>query len=155
MTFTLTSAAFDNGAPIPKKYTGDGEDVSPPLSWSDVPEEAKQLVIICDDPDAPTKEPWVHWVIYNIPAELGGLPEGIPADEEPKDVPGALQGNNTWPTIGYRGPAPPSGTHRYFFKAYAVPAGLFSKPGLDKKAVLAAIDGKVIAQAELLGTYKR
>ena len=96
MTITITNDAFEDGKSIPKKYTGDGEDCSPPLTWSGVPSGAKQLALICDDPDAPSPEPWVHWVIYHLPADLTSLPEGIPADERLEQPPGALQGANSW-----------------------------------------------------------
>ncbi len=160
MTFLLTSPAFADGDPIPSEYTSDGRDISPPLSWSGLPEGTKELVVICDDPDAPTEEPWVHWVIYNIPAGLGSLPEGIPREARVQDIPGVLQGKNSWKigqTIGYRGPAPPSGSglHHYHFTAYAIPAKLIAEPGMDKDVVLQGIDAQVMAETELVGTYER
>ena len=113
MTIEITSPAFKEGETIPKKYTGEGADVSPPLAWTGVPENAKELVLICDDPNAPTAEPWVHWVIYKIPADVKGLKEGVPQKPRLTDPPGALQGKNSWPTgqknIGYRGPYPAAG----------------------------------------------
>lgn len=160
MTIEVTSTAFLNGGAIPKKYTGEGPDVSPPLTWSGVPEKAKELVLICDDPDAPTPEPWVHWVIYKIPAATKGLPEGVPRDAQLKDPPGALQGKNSWPpseAIGYRGPLPPPGhgVHHYYFRVYAVDTEMEKKPGLSKSAVLAAMRGHVLAEGVLMGTYER
>ena len=160
MTMNLTSAAFSEGQPIPRKYTGDGHDVSPPLSWSNVPEGTKEFVLICDDPDAPTREPWVHWVIYKIPANVTSLPEGVPKKENLEEPAGALQGKNSWPsgqTIGYRGPAPPPGhgTHHYHFKLYALDTELDVPPGLDKNLLLKAMEGHVIGRGELVGTYER
>jgi len=156
---SVSSTAFQQGKPIPKKYTADGEDVSPPLAWSGLPAGTKQLALICDDPDAPRTEPWVHWVIYAVPPETGSLPEGLPRSERLANPPGALQGRNSWPTdnLGYRGPAPPRahGPHRYFFKLYALDTALALKPGLSKDELLAAIKGHVLAEGQLLGTYDR
>ena len=159
----LQSSAFSNGQPIPARYTADGADVSPPLSWSGLPEGTKQLALICDDPDAPDPanpgdEPWVHWVIYKIPPDVTALPEGIPQEARPDVLPGAIQGRNDWPdgeNVGYRGPAPPIGEHRYVFTLYALDAELDVQTGLDKPALLAAIAGRVLAKAELTGTYAR
>ena len=141
MTVQITSSAFAQGHAIPKKYTGEGSDVSPPLSWSAIPEGTKELALICDDPDAPTAEPWVHWVIYKIPADVKGLPEGVPRKSRLKEPHGAVQGRNSWPpseAIGYRGPFPPPGhgVHHYYFKLYALDAALTEEPGLDKKALM-------------------
>ena len=159
MTFTVTSTAFDAGQPIPQKYTGDGEDRSPPFSWSGVPEGSKLLALICDDPDAPIAEPWVHWVIYNLPAELTSLSEGIAPIERLEDPAGALQGANSWTsgqTIGYRGPAPPPGKpHRYYFRLYALDAELDLEPGLSKNNLLEAMNGHILAEGQLMGTYQR
>ena len=160
MKIEVTSTAFAQGQPIPKRHTGEGEDLSPPLSWSRVPEEAKEFVLICDDPDAPTAEPWVHWVIYKIPAGKTGLPEGIGKKRRLTDPPGALQGKNSWPdgqTVGYRGPMPPPGhgRHRYFFKLYALEAKMVVEPGLSKNALLQEIQGHVLAEGQLMGTYER
>ncbi len=160
MEIELTSTAFAQGQPIPKRYTGEGEDVSPPLAWKDVPQGAKELVLICDDPDAPTAQPWVHWVIYKIPAGTPGLAEGIGKKARLTDPPGALQGKNSWPagqTVGYRGPMPPpgNGRHRYFFKLYALEAKMVVEPGLDKDTLLQEIQGHVLAEGQLMGTYER
>jgi Raf kinase inhibitor-like YbhB/YbcL family protein len=151
------SPAFKEGQPIPVKYTGDGEDVSPELVWSGLPKGTKELALIVDDPDAPVSEPWVHWVIYNIPASVSGLPEGVPPTPTLAQPPGTLQGTNTWGTIGYRGPAPPKGhgKHHYHFKLYALDAPLSAGPGLDKKALLDAMSGHVLSHRELVGTYQR
>jgi len=160
MNIELSSTAFAQGQPIPDQYTGVGQDISPPLSWSGVPQDAKELVLICDDPDAPSKEPWVHWVIYKIPAGVTGLPAAIPPDKRLKNPPGALQGKNSWPmgqTIGYRGPMPPpgSGPHRYYFRLYALEAKLPVESGLSKKTLLQEIEGHVLAEGQLMGTYQR
>ena len=160
MTMEVTSSAFVQGHPIPKKYTGEGADVSPPLAWSDIPAETKELVLICDDPDAPTNEPWVHWVLYKLPANTTNLPEGIPRKSRLKSPPGALQGKNSWPpaeAIGYRGPMPPKGhgVHHYYFKLYALNIPLNLEPGLEKKAIVQAISDHIIAEGALMGTYER
>ena len=156
MTITVTSTAFEPGKSIPKKYSGDGDDVSPPLAWSKVPEGTKELVLICDDPDAPVGT-WTHWVLYKIPADTTSLPEGLPREKTLKTPAGAVQGVNSWPSdnLGYRGPKPPSGTHRYFFRLYALDAPVTLPPGADKKALTAAIKDHVLAGGELMGTYKR
>jgi Raf kinase inhibitor-like YbhB/YbcL family protein len=157
MKITLTSTAFAHNQPIPRRHTGDGEDRSPPLSWSGVPERTRELALICDDPDAPTPQPWVHWVIYKIPATATALPEGIPAAAALTSPAGALQGKNTWGTIGYRGPAPPRGhgVHHYHFRLYALAAPLEAPPGLEKEALLAKMKDLVLAEGELIGTYQR
>lgn len=157
MKLSIESAAFAEGQPIPRKHTGDGEDVSPALSWSGVPAGAKELALICDDPDAPTPQPWVHWVIYQIPADAKGLPEGVAAKAEPTAAAGAIQGKNSWGGVGYRGPAPPRGhgVHHYHFKLYALSDALGLKAGADKKALLTAMKGRIAAQGELVGTYQR
>jgi len=149
----LKSPAFANGKPIPARHTGDGEDASPPLQWSGVPAQAASLVIICEDPDAPSGT-FVHWLIYDIPAKEKGLPEAVPRDE--KLANGACQGTNDFGRFGYLGPSPPSGpVHHYHFKLYALskPTGL--KPGASKGDLMAAMKGKVLASAELIGTYRR
>ncbi len=159
MKIKLTSSAFEEGSPIPKKHTGEGEDLSPALVWSGVPEGTKQLALICDDPDAPRKDPWVHWVIYNIPADAKGLPEGVEAAAKPKHPAGSAQGKNSWPdgeNLGYRGPMPPPGKpHRYFFKLYALDQALDAKPELTKEELLSKISGHVLAEGQLMGTYQR
>jgi Raf kinase inhibitor-like YbhB/YbcL family protein len=156
MTVQVASSAFTQGHPIPKKYTGEGADVSPPLSWSGVPDGTKELALICDDPDAPNGD-WVHWVIYKIPASAKGLPEGVPPRSRLKEPHGAVQGENSWPATGYRGPMPPPGhgVHHYYFKLYALDATLDVEPGLDKKAIMSKIGDHIIAEGVLMGTYQR
>lgn len=160
MAMQITSTAFSEGSAIPRKYTGEGQDLSPPLSWSGVPADAQELALICDDPDAPTAEPWVHWVIYKIPTSATGLPEGVPKTLQLKQPPGAVQGRNSWPegeNIGYGGPMPPKGhgRHRYYFRLYALRAPLTVQAGLSKKELLAAMAGQVLEEAQLMGTYQR
>jgi Raf kinase inhibitor-like YbhB/YbcL family protein len=156
MALTLKSSAFDNGGEIPSRYTCEGEDVSPSLVWTDVPETARSLVLIIDDPDAPDpkapKMTWVHWVLYNIPPDVTGLPEGV----VPSNLsPGMMEGLNDWKRIGYGGPCPPIGRHRYFHKLYALDTVLEVMNTPIKAKVEAAMKGHVIAQAELMGTYKK
>jgi Raf kinase inhibitor-like YbhB/YbcL family protein len=157
MTLIVKSAAFTAGQPIPRRHTGDGEDLSPALSWSGLPSTARELALIADDPDAPTSEPWVHWVVYTMPATLDGLPEGVPPIPHPASPAGVAQGRNSWKAAGYRGPAPPKGhgVHRYFFKLYALDRTLELPEGLDKAGLEKAMKGHILAQAELMGTYER
>ena len=160
MSIEVSSTAFQTNQWIPKKYSGEGVDVSPPLAWTGLPAGTRELALICDDPDAPTPEPWVHWVIYKIPADAQGLAENVPPEARPASPAGAMQGKNSWPsgrTIGYRGPMPPPGhgRHRYFFKLYALDAVLGLKPGITKDQLLKAMKGHVLAEAQLMGTYKR
>ncbi len=157
MRMMIKSDAFRALQPIPVKHTEDGDDVSPALSWSNVPPLAKELALICDDPDAPTEEPWVHWLIYKIPATATGLAENIQKSERLPPPLKSLQGKNSWHTIGYRGPAPPKGhgVHHYHFKLYALSTPLSLGPGADKAALLKAMSGSILAEAELVGTYER
>jgi Raf kinase inhibitor-like YbhB/YbcL family protein len=160
VSIEISSSAFSEGRPIPVKYTGEGQDLSPPLTWSGVPDGARQLALICDDPDAPMAEPWVHWVIYRLAADATALPEGVAKTAEPDEPAGAVQGANSWPqgeNIGYGGPMPPPGhgTHHYFFKLYALDVELTAGPGLDKPGLLAAMKGHVIGEGQLMGTYER
>jgi Raf kinase inhibitor-like YbhB/YbcL family protein len=160
----LTSSEFASGAKLDAKYTVEGHDISPPLSWSDAPLNTKSFALICDDPDAPSPQrpaaqPWVHWVMFNIPADRAELPAGIGQTLQPDEVPGARQGKNSWPSNnhGYRGPAPPpgSGQHRYFFKLHALDTILELPEGATKQQLLKAMSGHVLAEAELIGTYER
>jgi Raf kinase inhibitor-like YbhB/YbcL family protein len=160
MTIELASGAFKSGAEIPRKYTEDGKDVSPPLRWDKSPAGTKEFALICDDPDAPGPEPWVHWVLYKLPADVRELPEDLPADARLESPRGALQGLNSWKsgrTIGYRGPAPPRerGAHHYRFRLYALDALLNIEAKGDKKALLSAMKGHILAEGELVGTYQR
>lgn len=169
---TLTSPAFEDGQPIPRRHTGEGEDFSPPLRWSNLPAGTVQLAVIMEDPDAPTPQPWVHWVIYCLPPEtqvadaaqempqpLSGLPEGLPREPRLESPPGAMQGVNSWPldNIGYRGPMPPPGhgEHRYHFRLYALDMALDVEPGLSGDELLTAMAGHVLGTALLTGTYER
>jgi len=153
----VQSQAFSQNQPIPKKHTGEGEDISPPLSWSGLPQGTQEIALITDDPDAPVAEPWVHWLIYKIPPQTQGLSEGIETTEKVSDPAGALQGENTGGTIGYHGPMPPRGhgVHHYHFKVYALDTALNLKSGIDKKALLKAMAGHILAEGELVGTYQR
>jgi hypothetical protein len=154
---SIQTSAFAAGAAIPKRFTEDGQDLSPALTWAGLPAGTKELAMIVDDPDAPRPQPWVHWVIYGIPADAPGLAEGIATSARPAAPAGACQGKNSWGTLGYRGPAPPKGhgTHHYHFRLYALDAPLNLPPGADKPAVLAATAGHVLAEGELTGTYSR
>ena len=149
MTIEVSSPAFEPGGPIPRKYAGEGQDVSPTLSWSGLPEETKEIALICDDPDAPRPKPWVHWVVYKIPADRAGLPEG--------SVQGAIEGENDFGVTGYGGPMPPKGhgVHHYHFKVYALDTELEAAAGLTKDQLLEAMEGHVLAEGELVGTYER
>jgi len=153
MTLQLTSSGFGEGQTIPKEYTGDGSDLSPPLAWSDPPDGTVSFALICDDPDAPRRT-WVHWVLFNLPGDLRGLEEGIaPAGTL---AGGGTQGKNDFGTLGYGGPAPPRGKpHRYSFKLYALDALLTLRAGATKDQLLEAIKDHVLAETHLLGKYQR
>jgi hypothetical protein len=148
----ITSSAFTEGSMIPAKYTCDGKDISPPLEWKNAPAGTKSFALISDDPDAPVGT-WVHWVAYNIPANITKLDEDVKPEKEFKD--GMRQGSNSWPRIGYGVPCPPSSTHRYYFKLYALDTVLDMKPAATKAEVLHAMKGHVLAEAQLMGKYKR
>jgi Raf kinase inhibitor-like YbhB/YbcL family protein len=148
----ITSSAFTEGNMITAKYTCDGRDISPPLEWKDVPDGAKSFALISDDPDAPVGT-WVHWVIYNIPPNVTKFDENMPREKEFKN--GMRQGSNDWPKIGYGGPCPPSGTHRYYFKLYALDTMLGLKPGATKAQLVQAMKGHTLAEAQLMGKYSR
>ena len=148
----LTSTAFKEGEPIPRAYTCDGPNVSPALEWSGVPKSAKTLAIICDDPDAPSGT-WVHWVLYNLPAENIGLVENTPATESLRA--GGFQGKNDFEKIGYGGPCPPSGTHRYNFKIFALDRDLDLVAGSKRAQLDAAMKGHILAQGQLMGRYSK
>ena len=148
----LTSVAFQQGQPIPRQYTCDGINVSPPLEWSGVPKSARTIAIIADDPDAPSGT-WVHWVLYNLPADNIGVVENVPSTETLKA--GAFQGKNDFGKIGYGGPCPPSGTHRYFFKVYALDSDVPLTAGATKADLEKAMSGHIVLQGQLMGTYRR
>ncbi|MFA7269628.1 MAG: YbhB/YbcL family Raf kinase inhibitor-like protein [Sterolibacterium sp.] len=152
----LTSSAFSHNGMIPARYTCDGQNVSPPLSWSDLPAGTKSLLLIVDDPDAPDpsapKMTWVHWLVYNLPPSLSGLPEGASTNALPAVT---LQGLNDWQRAGYGGPCPPIGTHRYFHKLYSLDTLLPDSKNLSKAALEKAMQGHVIAHTELIGRYHR
>src|SRR5262245_14251468 len=153
-TMQITSTAFHDGDTIPQKYTGDGEDASPPLSWTGAPDGTKSYALICDDPDAPRAKPWVHWVLYNLPADKHALAVAIPAKEDIPSV--ARQGKNDFGNIVYGGPAPPPGKpHRYFFKVYALNTTTDLAAGASKDQLEKAIKGHVLAHGQLMGTYGR
>jgi Raf kinase inhibitor-like YbhB/YbcL family protein len=149
----LTSAAFEQGAEIPSHYTSDGENVSPELSWKDAPAKTKSFVLVVHDPDAPRPGGFTHWVLYNIPAEAVHIEENIPDEQQ---IPGlGMQGKNDAGKIGYVGPAPPSGMHRYFFRLFAIDQMLDLPTGATHKQLSAAVKGHILAQAELMGTYEK
>lgn len=156
-TMQVTSEAFEQHQPIPVKYTGDDVDISPPITWSNAPAGTREFALIMDDPDAPRPEPWVHWLIYKLPGEVTRLEQNIPTDSKLDDPPGVMQGVNSWDQYGYGGPQPPKGhgVHHYHFKVYALDAPLEVKPGLTKDELLVAMEGHVIGQGELIGTYER
>jgi Raf kinase inhibitor-like YbhB/YbcL family protein len=146
MTIQLTSSAFQEGGAIPKKYTCDGQNISPQLDWSGLPAQAKSLVLVVDDPDAPGGT-FVHWVLYGLPADLKSLPEGAST---------GVQGVNDFRKNGYGGPCPPKGNpHRYYFKLYALDMDLSLKPGASKADVEKAVRGHILAQGQLMGKYGR
>ncbi len=152
-TMQLTSTAFADGQTIPKKYTADGEDVSPPLRWSGAPEGTRSLALICDDPDAP-RGTWVHWVLYGLSPDTRELTEGVPPD--PDLAAGARQGVNDFRRTGYGGPSPPPGKpHRYFFKLYALDSVPDLKAGATKAQLVGAMKGHVVGEGQLVGTYGR
>jgi Raf kinase inhibitor-like YbhB/YbcL family protein len=152
MTYQLESSAFSHGDPIPKVYSCDGENVSPPLTWGEPPAGAEALVLIMDDPDAPSGD-FVHWVLYGLPAQAGSLPQGVAAEENRSD--GSRHGTNGRGQLGYTGPCPPGGTHRYFFRLHAVDGQVDLPAGQSKQAILRYIEGHILATAELMGTYSR
>jgi Raf kinase inhibitor-like YbhB/YbcL family protein len=148
MKIQVASTAFAEGQPIPQKYTGDGDDVSPPLTWSEPPAGTKSFALICDDPDAP-RGTWVHWVLFNLPPTLRGLSEGASSGT-------AIDGVSDFGEVGYGGPAPPKGKpHRYYFKVYALDTTLNLPAGASKADVMSACKGHILSEGELMGTYQR
>jgi Raf kinase inhibitor-like YbhB/YbcL family protein len=152
MGIELTSKAFKNGEMIPKVYTCDGEDMSPALSWGSVPEGSESISIICDDPDSPIGT-WVHWVVYNIPPDIRELKENITPERQIEN--GGIQGMNDFKKIGYGGPCPHSGTHRYFFKIYALDTKVELEPGATKSHLLISMEGHILDKGDLMGKYSR
>ena len=152
MEIKVTSTAFKHGGMIPAEYTCDGANVSPALKWDSAPEGTKTIALISDDPDAPMGT-WVHWVLYNLPPEKRELPENFPEDETLPD--GTRQGMTDFGKAGYGGPCPPSGTHRYYFKIYALDSMIDSATVLDKKALLEKMKGHILAEGQLMGRYKK
>jgi Raf kinase inhibitor-like YbhB/YbcL family protein len=156
MSFLLSSPAFAQGEGIPKRFTCEGDDVSPPLDWSDVPEGSKSLALVVDDPDAPDpanpRVTWVHWVLYNIPGKTTGIVEAVRTEALPT---GTREGVNDWERTGYGGPCPPIGRHRYFHKLYALDAMLEGLGTPTKTKLEQAMQGHILAKAELVGTYQK
>ncbi len=156
---TVDSPTLRNGETMPRQYTPDGRNDSPPITWSNLPPGTRQLAVVCEDFGAGNPPPWVHWIIYNIPATAKGLPEGIPIDPStpmPAEIAGAVQGLNGWKLAMYRGPAPPPGkSHLYNFVVYALDAELDLRPNLTRQLLLEAIDGHVIGRGEIVPIYER
>lgn len=152
MQIDIKSSAFKEGEMIPKAYTCDGKNASPPLTWNDVPVGAKSLTVISDDPDAPSGD-WVHWVLFNLPPNVRELPENVPTEK--RLASGALQGTNDSGKIGYSGPCPPSGTHRYYFRIYALDTELKLEAGARKPQLLETMKGHIVGQGQLMGRYSR
>lgn len=152
MSIQLSSTAFKDGDMIPKKFTCDSENVSPPLKWSGIPAGTQSISLICDDPDAPAGT-WVHWVLYNVPGAVTGLPENVPSDRVLGN--GAKQGMNDFRGLGYAGPCPPAGMHRYFFKIYALDIEIGLEPGATKAELLNAMKGHILGEGQLMGKFTR
>jgi len=156
MTMEISSSAFRHEREVPRLYTCEGKDLSPPLVWEGLPKGAKSVALIVDDPDAPDpkapKMTWVHWVLYNLPTSITGLPEAVHAADLP---PGTRQGSNDWKRVGYGGPCPPIGRHRYFFKLYALDVVLPELAKPTKVELERAMQGHVLAEAQLMGTYQK
>ncbi len=156
MAIALSSPVFSHKGPIPKLYTCQGKDISPALAWSGLPNGTRSVALIVDDPDAPDpaapKRVWVHWVLYNLPSAATGLPEAVSAAALP---PGTRQGKNDWDRVGYGGPCPPIGRHRYFHKLYALDVVLDDLKEPTKTELLAAMEGHILGEAELMGTYQK
>jgi Raf kinase inhibitor-like YbhB/YbcL family protein len=153
MAFTISTSAFSNGSSIPQKFTCQGPDVSPQFAWTESPTATKSFAILVDDPDAPVGN-WNHWTMWNLPATVHGLPEGVSRDAWLSD--GTEQGRNDFGKTGYNGPCPPAGKpHRYYFKLFALDTTLDLKAGSGKKELETAMKGHILSQAEWMGTYKR
>lgn len=154
LPFELISTAFEQGEPIPVKYSCDGEDISPSLAWGDPPAGTQSLALIMDDPDAPVGT-WDHWILFNISPDLRELEENLPITGKNQDPEAIFVGNNSWGRADYGGPCPPSGTHRYFFKLYALDTTVSLLPGATKQELLSAMEGHILAETELMGTFSR
>jgi Raf kinase inhibitor-like YbhB/YbcL family protein len=152
VTFKITSPEFGEGQPIPRKFTCDGVDASPSLSWEYAPAGTLSFTLILNDPDAPAGD-WVHWILYNIPVGIHQLAEGIPAEKSLPD--GTLQGRNSWHQVRYGGPCPPSGTHHYLFKLFALDCQLIMEGGIEQQEIKYAMRGHILAQTQLMGVYSR
>ena len=152
MSIKLTSPSFEDGEMIPSRHTCEGDDISPPLKWEGLPEGTKSIALIMDDPDAP-RGTWVHWVFYNISPDKKALNENLPPNEVLDD--GSLQGKNSWGSIGYGGPCPPRGVHRYYFKLYALDSLTLAEPGATKEDLLESMGTHIIGQGQLMGRYER
>jgi Raf kinase inhibitor-like YbhB/YbcL family protein len=157
LTISIESPGFTSGGAIPKRYACDGANIAPPLAWSGIPENAVSLALICEDPDAP-KGTWTHWVIFDLPASVRGLKEGVPVNETlavTTEEGTATQGKNDFGKTGYGGPCPPSGSHRYIFRIYALDAKLGLGPKTSRAGLLRAIKDHVLAEGQLIGKYSR
>ena len=156
MTFQISSAAFRHEEEIPTRHTCEGEDVSPALEWDSVPEGTQSFALIVDDPDAPDpnapKMVWVHWVLFNLPPDTAGLPEDVSSHALPE---GTCEGLNDWKGTGWRGPCPPIGRHRYFFRLYALDCPLPKQPNVDRAQLDQMMQGHVLGEATLMGTYQK
>jgi hypothetical protein len=152
LPFELISTAFEQGGPIPAKYSCNGEDISPSLAWGDPPAGTQSLALIMDDPDAPGGT-WDHWILFNISPDLRELQENLPITGKNQDPNAIFVGDNSWGRADYGGPCPPSGTHRYFFKLYALDKTISLLPGATKQELLSAMDGHILAETELMGTF--
>lgn len=156
-TLIVASASFSSGEPIPDRYSAYHENVAPALAWSSGPEETRSFAVICDDPDAPREEPFVHWLMANIPPDVDAIPEGLDKTETPSELMGGIQGTGTKHELGYFGPRPPAehGVHHYHFRVYALAHTLNLHPGFSREALDEAMEGLILAQGEIVGTYER
>jgi Raf kinase inhibitor-like YbhB/YbcL family protein len=148
----ISSPAFDDGGILPAIFGYNYDNMSPPLRWSQIPRQTKSIALICEDPDAPYGN-WTHWILFNISPRMDGLPEGVP--KEDVVLGGAMQGINDFRKIGYDGPAPPKGVHRYYFKIYALDQTIDLEPGIGRKELLKKIEGHIIGQGAIMGRFKR
>jgi Raf kinase inhibitor-like YbhB/YbcL family protein len=153
----IHSEAFDDGGEIPVKYSGEGQNVSPPLKWSGVPAEAREVILVCEDPDAPMPKPFVHWVVSGIDPMQAQVPENVDKAAHPSAIAAATQGENSYSKTGYAGPMPPPGhgTHHYHFEIFALDQPLSMKDAPDRDTLMKAMAGHVLAHGEVIGTYKR